>query len=280
MWRNEESDKSRDRKRKGEWRGVKGVAKVTWSLVTLLSGHLRPYSTRPLATLLSGHLRPYPFIYTPPPAFHNTMVSILLLYLNFPPCVPLNHCLHSTSLFKLPPCVPLYHGLHSTSLFKLFPPCVPLKHCLHSTSSFNAFHYFMDSILLLYLNFPPLLSTIPLSPFYFFIWTSPPCVPLNHCLHSTSLSKLPPLRSTKPLSPFYFFISTSPPCVPLYHGLHSTSLFKLPPGVPPYNGLHSTSLFKLTPPAFHYTMVSILLLYLNSPPLRSTKPLSPFYFFI
>ena len=34
----------------------------------------------------------------------------------------------------------------------------------------------------------------------------PPCVPLNHCLHSTSLCKLPPLRSTKPLSPFWFFI--------------------------------------------------------------------------
>ena len=37
------------------------------------------------------------------PAFHHTMVSILLLYLSFPPCVPLNHCLHFTSLFKLPP---------------------------------------------------------------------------------------------------------------------------------------------------------------------------------
>ena len=39
------------------------------------------------------------------------------------PCVPLNHFLHSTSLFKLtPPCVPLYHCRHSTSLFKLTPP--------------------------------------------------------------------------------------------------------------------------------------------------------------
>ena len=53
-----------------------------------------------------------------------------------------------------------------------------------------------------------------------------------------------------------------------------------PPCVPPYNCLHSTSLFKLPPPAFHYTIVSILLLYLNFPPLRSTKPLSPLYFFI
>ena len=39
------------------------------------------------------------------------------------PCVPLNYCLHFTSLFKLPlPCVPLNHCLHSTSLFKLPPP--------------------------------------------------------------------------------------------------------------------------------------------------------------
>ena len=39
-------------------------------------------------------------------------------------------------------------------------------------------------------------------------------------------------------------------------------------------------LITLTPPAFHHTIVSILLLYLNFPPLRSTIPLSPFYFFI
>ena len=111
---------------------------VPWSLVTLLSGHLWPYSTRSLATLLSGHLRPYPFIYTPPPpppAFHQAMVSILLLYLNFPPCVPPSHGLHSNSLFKLPPLRSLNHCPHSTSLFKL----------------------------------PPLRSTKPLSPFYFFI---------------------------------------------------------------------------------------------------------------
>ena len=37
------------------------------------------------------------------PAFHWTIVSIFLLYLNFPPCVSLNYCLHFTSLFKLPP---------------------------------------------------------------------------------------------------------------------------------------------------------------------------------
>ena len=46
------------------------------------------------------------------------------------------------------------------------------------------------------------------------------------------------------------------------------------------NGLHSTSLFKLPPLAFHSTIVSIRLLYLNFPPLRSTQPLSPFGFFI
>ena len=108
-----------------------------WSLVTLSSGHLWPYYPRSLATLLSGHLRPYPF--------NNS----------HPPCVPLYHCLHSTSLFKLPPpCVPLNHCLHSTSLFKLPPPCVPLNHCHHYTSLFKL---------------PPLRSTIPLSPFYFFI---------------------------------------------------------------------------------------------------------------
>ena len=45
----------------------------------------------------------------------------------------------------------------------------------------------MVSILLFYLN-------------------SPPCVPPNHGLHSTSLFKPPPLRSTKPLYPFYFVI--------------------------------------------------------------------------
>ena len=72
---------------------------------------------------------------------------------------------------------------------------------------------------------------------------TPPCVPQYNGLHSTSLFKLPP-------------------CVPLNHCLLSTSLFKLPPPcVPPNHGLHSTSLFKL-------------------PPLRSTKPWSPFYFFI
>ena len=74
-----------------------------WSLVTLSSGHFWPYYPRSLATLLSGHLRPYPFNNSHPPAFHHTIVSILLLYLNFLPRVPLYHCLHSTSLFKLPP---------------------------------------------------------------------------------------------------------------------------------------------------------------------------------
>ena len=91
----------------------------------------------------------------------------------------------------------------------------------------------------------------------------------------------------------------SPPCVPPYNGLHSTSLFTLPPCVPLNHCLHSTSWFELPPPAFHYTMVSIPLLYLNFPPcvplrhclhstsllklflpLRSTKTWSPFYFLI
>ena len=65
----------------------------------------------------------------------------------------------------------------------------------------------------------------------------------------------------------YPFNNSHPPCVPPYNCLHSTSLFKLPtPCVPLYHCLHSTSLFKLPPPAFHYTIVSILLLYLNFPP--------------
>ena len=138
----------------------------------------------------------------PPAAFHLTMVSILLLYLNFPPCVPLYHGLHSTSLFQLiPHCVPLYHGLHSSSsLFTLAPlrytkPWSPLYFFIHTFPP-PAFHYAMVSILLLYLNFPPLRSTIPWSPFYFFISTSHPCIPPYHGLHSTSLFKLPPLRST------------------------------------------------------------------------------------
>ena len=80
----------------------------------------------------------YFFIYTcPAPAFHQTIVSILLLYLNFPllrstkpvsilllylnfpSCVPPSHDLHSTSLFKFAP--PAFHqtSLHSTSLSKL-----------------------------------------------------------------------------------------------------------------------------------------------------------------
>ena len=153
----------------------------------------------------------------------------------------------------------------SLRLYFNFPPLrVPLNHCPHSTSLFT---------------FPPPRSTIQWSPLYFFILTSPP-------------------RSTIPWSPFYFFISTSPPCVPLYHGLHSTSLFKLTPS------LRSTKqwypfyfLIETSPPTFHQTMVSIPLLslnfppcvplnhclhstlYLNFPPLRSTKPLFPFYCF-
>ena len=98
------------------------------------------------------------------------MVSILLLYLNFPPCVPPYNGLRSTSLFNFPPCVPPYNGLHSISLFKL-PPF------LHSTIQWypfyffisispSAFHHTIVSILMLYLNFPPLRSTIQWSPFY------------------------------------------------------------------------------------------------------------------
>ena len=153
-------------------------------------GHLSPYHPVTCDPIIPGHLRPYypvtcdpiPLITLTPPAFHHTIVSILLLYLNFPPCVPPNNCLHSTSLFKLPPSA-FHYTIVSILLLNLnFPPCLPLYHCFHSTSLFKL-------------------------PFYFFIETSPPCVPLIHCLHSTSSFKLPPpLRSTIPLSPFYFFI--------------------------------------------------------------------------
>ena len=138
------------------------------------------------------------------------MVSILLLYFNFPPCVPLYHGLHSTSLFKLTP------SLRSTKQWYPF-------YFLIETSP-PTFHQTMVSIPLLSLNFPP-------------------CVPLNHCLHSTLYLNFPP-------------------CVPLNHCFHSTALVKLPP------------------PAFHYTIVSILFLYFNSPPARPTQPWSPHYFFI
>ena len=193
------------------------------------------------------------------------MVSILLLYLNFPPCVPLNHCLHSIPLFKLPP-------LHSTIpwspayvFISTSPPARPTK----PLSPFDffvyisapAFHHTMVSTLLLYFNFPPLRSTIPWSPFYFFISTSPPCVPLYHGLHSTSLFKLTPsLRSTKQWYPFYFLIETSPPT--FHQTMVSIPLLSLnfPPCVPLNHCLHST-------------------LYLNFLPLRSTKPLFPFYCF-
>ena len=152
------------------------------------------------------------YLHSPPPVFHSTIVSILLLFLNFPPPSTFHYTIVSILLLYLnfPPCVPPKHGLHYTSLCKLPPPCVPLNHCLHSTSLFKL---------------PPLRSTKPWSPFYFFISTSPPpafhqtmvsilllylnfppCVPLNHSLHSTSLFKLSPLHSTKPWSPFYFFI--------------------------------------------------------------------------
>ena len=72
-----------------------------------------------------------------------------------PPCVPLYHCLHSTSLFKLPP--PAFHSTFVSILllYLNFLPCVPLNHCLHSTSLFKLP--------------PPLRSNQPLSPFYFFI---------------------------------------------------------------------------------------------------------------
>ena len=163
-------------------------------------GHLWPYHPVTCDPIIPGHLRPYypvtcdpiPLITLTPPAFHHTIVSILLLYLNFPPCVPLYHCLHSTSLFKLPPpCVPLYHCLRSISSFKLHPPRVPLYHCLHSTSLFKLPP--PVSILLLYLNFPP-------------------CVPLNHCLHSTSLFKLPPPAFHYTIVPILFLhLNFTPP---------------------------------------------------------------------
>ena len=72
----------------------------------------------------------------PPPAFHHTMVSILLLYFNFPPLrSTIQWSPFSFFIYTFPPWFPPYHGLHSTSLFKL-PPL--------------AFHQTMVSILLLY----------------------------------------------------------------------------------------------------------------------------------
>ena len=62
----------------------------------------------------------------PPPALHQTMLSMKLLYLNSPPprAPPIN-ALHEASLFKLyPPFAPPYDGLHFTSLFKLPPPAL------------------------------------------------------------------------------------------------------------------------------------------------------------
>ena len=57
-----------------------------------------------------------------PLAFHNAMIYIRILYLNFPPYLPQCHDLKSNSLFKLPfPCHPLCHNLKSDSLFKLPP---------------------------------------------------------------------------------------------------------------------------------------------------------------
>ena len=139
------------------------MSSETSSRPTRYHGHLWPYYPVTCDPILTGHLRPYyPVTCDPIPLFTQ------------PPCVPPYNGLHSTSLFKLtPPCVPLIHCLHSTSLFKLPPPCAPLYHGLHSTSLFKLF---------------------------------PPCVSLNHCLRSTSLFKLPPLRSTTPWTPFYFFI--------------------------------------------------------------------------
>ena len=92
------------------------------------------------------------------------MVFNLLLYFNFPPCVPPYNGLRSTSLFKLPPpYVPPYNGLQSTSLFQL----------------------------------PPLRSTIqwsPWSPSISFLYSNFCIPPYNslHGLHSTSVFKLSP----------------------------------------------------------------------------------------
>ena len=95
----------------------------------------------------------------------------------------------------------------------------------------------------------------------------------------------PPLRSTKQWSPFYFLIYTFPP-----------------PPAPHYTMFSILFLYLLCPPALHHTMVSILLLDFNfplpcAPPynglhstssfklpppavLRSTRQWFPFCFFI
>ena len=109
-----------------------------------------------------------------PPALHQTMVSILLLYLHFPPRAPPINALHEASLFKLP--APALHQtmLSMKLLYLNFPP--------------PALHQTMLSMNLLYFNFPP------------------PCAPPYDGLHFYSLFKLPPLRSTIHWFPIYSFI--------------------------------------------------------------------------
>ena len=76
--------------------------------------------------------------------------------------------------------------------------------------------------------------------------------------------KFPPLRSTIQWFPIYSCMQNSPPpCATPNDGLHFAPLFKLPPPLraPPNNALHEASVFKLPPPALHHTMVSNLLFY-------------------
>ena len=155
----------------------------------------------------SGHLRPYyPVTCDPtslfkltPPALHHTMVSLLLLYLNFPPCVPPCNGLHSASLFKFPPRA-FHHTMVSLLLLYLnFPP-------LRSAIQYPAFHHKMVCILLLYLDFPLPAFHHTMVSVSLLCFNFPPCVPPYNGLHSTSLFKLPPLRSTIQWSPLCFFI--------------------------------------------------------------------------
>ena len=101
------------------------------------------------------------------------------------PCVPLNHFLHSTSLFKLTP--PAFH--YTIVAILLLYLNLPLLLYLNLPSP--AFHYTIVTIILLYLNFPPAFHYTIVSILLLYL-NFPPCVPLNHCLHSTSLFKLTP----------------------------------------------------------------------------------------
>ena len=65
-----------------------------------LTTHLRPQK---FLTCAPYSLAPPAYSLGPHPAFHNAMVQIPTLYLNFSPRLPQCHSQNSNSLFKLPP---------------------------------------------------------------------------------------------------------------------------------------------------------------------------------